>query len=220
MNTPFYLPRKLIANNSEIYTEAEILQVSPYVIILAEPGGGKTELLKSIAKMLNTKVLTANVFSNMHPANENMPLVIDGFDELAKIDRAGIYKILGKASQSNPSCLVISSRSSEWDSASTNAFNQVFSEKPLLEVSLQAFDEEEQRLIFENYTDNENFLAFKTEVERFNLDVLLANPQFLQVFTDAYLESDRCFNNKNSIFEKAIERLAKEHNTGAPLKTS
>lgn len=216
MNTPFYLPRKLIANNSEIYTEAEILQVSPYVIILAEPGGGKTELLKSIAKMLNTKVLTANVFSNMPPANENMPLVIDGFDELAKIDQAGIYKILGKASQSNPSCLVMSSRSSEWDAASTNAFNQVFSEKPLLEVSLQAFDEEEQRLIFENYTDNENFLAFKTEVERFNLDVLLANPKFLQVFTDAYLESDKCFNNKNSIFEKAIERLAKEHNAGAP----
>jgi predicted ATP-binding protein involved in virulence len=63
MNTPFYLPRKLIASNSEIYTEAEILQVSPYVIILAEPGGGKTELLKSIANMLNTKVLTANVWS-------------------------------------------------------------------------------------------------------------------------------------------------------------
>ncbi|MCA6951428.1 hypothetical protein [Pectobacterium polaris] len=46
--------------------------------------------------------------------------------------------------------------------------------------------------------------------------MLLPNPQFLKMFTDAYLESDRRFADKRSIFALAVERLAKEVNPDIP----
>ncbi|MES9854912.1 MAG: hypothetical protein ABW170_24155 [Candidatus Thiodiazotropha sp. L084R] len=60
---------------------------------------------------------------------------------------------------------------------------------------------------------DENFLAFRDEVGRFDLEMLLPNPQFLKLFADAYIESERYFTDKRSIFGQAVDRLAKEVNT-------
>ena len=59
MSTTFYLPRSLI-NNDRTYTETELLAASNYVVILAEPGGGKTELMGSLAQQLDTTAITAS----------------------------------------------------------------------------------------------------------------------------------------------------------------
>jgi AcrR family transcriptional regulator len=58
----------------------------------------------------------------------------------------------------------------------------------------------------------EDFSAFQIELARFNLEPLLPNPQFLKLFADAYIESERHFTDKRSIFAQAVERLAKEVN--------
>lgn len=39
MSSTFYLPR-ILSVNDKSYTEAELLAVSNYVVVLAEPGGG------------------------------------------------------------------------------------------------------------------------------------------------------------------------------------
>ncbi|MFM5686267.1 hypothetical protein ACET70_15510 [Aeromonas caviae] len=93
MTSMFYLPRKL-SGDSQIYTEAELLAASKFVVVLAEPGGGKTELMESIARQLGTKAVTATRFRHMGAEVENSPLVIDAFDELAKIDQSGIHLVL------------------------------------------------------------------------------------------------------------------------------
>ena len=84
----------------------------------------------------------------------------------------------------------------------------------------------EQRAIFEHHSPGEDFASFQSEVARFDLEALLPNPQFLKLFADAYVESGRRFTDKRSIFEQAVERLAKEANidvarskpTFAPIK--
>lgn len=211
MHSTLYLPRKLSSHNNS-YTEAELLSASNYVVVLAEPGGGKTELLSSLARQLGTTVVTANKFRYGGARNKNTPLIIDAFDELAKIDAAGIYELLGKVESINPSHFYLSSRSSEWDSSATNAFEQFLGHSPLV-VWLSDFNEEEQRAIFENHAKGENFAAFQAEIARFDLSMLLPNPQFLKLFADAYIESERHFTDKRSIFSQAVERLAKEANT-------
>ena len=50
--------------------------------------------------------------------------------------------------------------------------------------------------------------------------MLLPNPQFLTMFADAYLESNKKFSDKRSIFALAVERLAKEANKSVPKKNS
>ena len=47
MSTTFYLPRRL-SDNFKLYTEDELLAASSFVVVLAEPGGGKTELMGSL----------------------------------------------------------------------------------------------------------------------------------------------------------------------------
>lgn len=210
MSSILYLPRK-ISSNDVAYTEDELLVTSSYVVVLAEPGGGKTELMRSLARKLGTSSVTANKFKRMGPDADNSPLVIDAFDELAKIDQTGIHDLLANASKAKPTHVIISSRSSEWGTAATSAFEEYFGCSPLL-VRLVEFEEEEQREIFHHHVPGEDFATFQAEVTRFDLEALLPNPQFLKMFADAYIESGRHFTDKRSIFSQAVERLAKEAN--------
>lgn len=210
MSSAFYLPRRL-SSNGMTYTETELLAASSYVVVLAEPGGGKTELMGSLAQQLGSTAVTANKFLYVVATAKNIPLVIDAFDELAKVDASGIYRLLGQAIAANPTHVYLSSRSSEWDNAATNVFKDFFGHPPLV-ARLREFDEAEQRAIFEHHVPGEDFTAFQTEVARFDLETLLPNPQFLKLFADAYTESERHFTDKRSIFAQAVERLAKEAN--------
>lgn len=218
MSSKFYLPRKL-SSNANTFTEAELLAASAYVVVLAEPGGGKTELMESLAKQLGTALVTANAFRHRETNVKNCPLVIDAFDELAKIDNSGIYPLLANATKTNPTRIIISSRSSEWDYATTSAFKDCIGHQPLV-VRLYEFNEVEQKAIFDHYAPGEDFHAFQSEVSRFDLEALIPNPQFLRLFADAYIESDRHFIDKRSIFSQAVERLAKEANTTVSRTTS
>ena len=210
MNPTFYIPRNLVVSD-KIYTEMELLAASNFVVVLAEPGGGKTELMGSLAQQLGTKAVTASKFGYVGTTEKNIPLVIDAFDELAKVDASGIYRLLSQALAANPTHVYLSSRSSEWDNAANTTFNDFFGHQPLV-VRLCEFNVEEQRAIFDHYVPGEEFGAFQAEVARFDLDTLLPNPQFLKLFADAYIESERLFTDKRSIFAQAVDRLAKEAN--------
>ncbi|HBE3760588.1 TPA: hypothetical protein KL629_000296 [Escherichia coli] len=214
MNSTFYLERSF-THDDRTYTETELLTASTHIVVLAEPGAGKTELMKSLALKLNTSVSNASVFAYVGADKENSPLIIDAVDEVARIDQSGIHKLLALARASKPTRVIMSSRSSEWGLASTSIFERFLGVSPMV-VRLREFDQDEQHAIFKHHAPAEDFFAFQTEVTRFSLDMLLPNPQFLKMFTDAYLESDRRFADKRSIFALAVERLAKEVNPDIP----
>ncbi|MEO1950416.1 hypothetical protein, partial [Thioclava sp.] len=211
MTTELYIPRSLNAEENT-YSEAALLAASRFIVVLAEPGAGKTRLMESLAHQLCAPLVTANRYVHTGSKASGVPLLIDAFDELAKIDASGIYKILAAAHAAEPTHLVISSRSSEWDNAATIAFKEFFGETPII-ARLLEFTEHEQQKVFEHHHPNEDFSAFQAEVARFDLEPLLPNPQFLKLFADAYIESGRKFIDKKSIFSQALERLAKEANS-------
>lgn len=217
MSTGFYLPRILLGDN-QTYSEAQLLEGPRFVVVLAEPGGGKTSLMESLGRQLQTSVLTANRFIHTGVVGMGAPLVIDAYDELAKVDASGIDKLLAAALATNPSKLLISSRSSEWDNSANSFFKDFFGEKPLV-ARLTEFTADEQRQIFEDYVPSEDFGSFKSEVAKFELEALLPNPQFLKLFADAYIQSGRKFSDKRSIFHQALERLAKEVNSNVRKTT-
>ncbi|WP_330210882.1 NACHT domain-containing protein [Pseudomonas sp. AM4(2022)] len=216
MSQDFYLPRTL-ASDERTFTEQELMSASAYVVVLSEPGGGKSSLLKSLADQLKVECVTANLFSHMGADSKNGSLVIDAFDELAKIDQVGINRLLVYAKKSDPKHVIISSRSSEWGASSTKAFEDALGRTPLV-VRLEEFNEAEQQAIFSYHVVGEDFVAFRDEVSRFDLESLLPNPQFLKLFADAYIESGRRFKDKNSIFSMAVDRLAREVNTSIASK--
>ncbi|MGO2353985.1 MAG: hypothetical protein ACTH58_04535 [Marinomonas foliarum] len=211
MDQSFYLERKLF-NGDITYSETDLLGASNYIVILAEPGAGKTELLKNLAKQLGVKEVTASVFSYMGADQVDTPLIIDAFDELAKVDKSAIYKLLSNVKKSEPTKVIISSRSSEWNNSDTSIFEEFIGYVPLV-ARLYEFNDSEQCKIYNHHSNRDDFLKFQAEVTKFSLEPLLPNPQFLKMFADAYVESDEHFTDKRSIFTQAIVHLAKEANT-------
>lgn len=210
MTSNFYLPRKLYDHEKE-YTELEVIEAFQIIIILAEPGAGKSSLLENFSSHLSIKKKTANIFNSRNNHDKHSILIIDALDELVRIDQSAVNNLLGKAADLEPRKLIISSRSSEWEESYTSLVRDIFEIEPKV-FRLFPFNESEQQQIFENYKTDENFQIFEAEVKKYNLEQLLSNPQFLKIFADAYIESIRVFSDRKSIFSQAVKALAKETN--------
>ena len=210
MTNDFYIPRYL-RYKTETLTETELLSNDGVIVVLAEPGAGKTRLLTSVANQLGVASQRASIFkakSSVQPASN---LILDALDEVAKLDPSGIDLILVRAQETGARKVILASRSSEWAEAQTAFLRECFSTEPMI-VRLQALDEDAQKDLFHNYVPGEDFAEFKNQVETFALGTLLGNPQFLKLFADAYVESGKQFSSKSRIFQDAVRRLAYEAN--------
>jgi hypothetical protein len=206
-----YISRALLVD-AKTYTEKELLQLGTVFVILAEPGAGKTELLKALAGLLQANAIRASIFQNKPRLAGTGALIIDAMDEVARIDTIATDDIIARASDIPAATVVFAGRSAEWDHSRTAYVEQCFGEKPIV-VHLQPFNEDEQRQLFESKFPCVDFGAFAAEVHRFGLGPLLGNPQFMILFGEAYIESGRVFTSKAKIFSDAIRRLAHEANT-------
>lgn len=212
MDSKFYLSRILRTTDNQEFNEPELLSVeNKVIIVLAEPGAGKSYLLDSLAKQLGVTKHTANIF--IHSNEEKYSsLVIDGFDELVEIDSSTVIKALVMAKNTSAERIILSSRSSEWFENYTHHCKTIFGEDPLL-VYLKPFEEKEQKALFLHYYPQQNAEQFLDEADNIELTSLLANPLFIHLFSKSYVENNQRFENRYSAFKLAIEGLAKETNS-------
>ena len=176
--------------------------------MLAEPGAGKTSLLDSVAERLGVTRARA---STVRPSSGHTTLVVDAFDEVARIGEARVHNILDKIRDVNPDKVLLSSRSSEWEEARTRLVEDLFGCKPLV-VRLVPLDEGEQRQLFEHWHPDRAFDAFHADIRRFDLQHLLGNPEFLRLFASAYDEANGKLTSRSEVFPLAIQNLARESN--------
>ncbi|PLP57535.1 hypothetical protein CYK37_20655 [Mesorhizobium loti] len=203
-----YIERSLQLGDT-IISEEELLSKYEIVLVLAEPGAGKSELLRSLAARTDTAPIRASLFRHREILEGAHALVIDALDELAKIDQSAIDQVIEKARATGASSVVMASRSSEWDTQRTHLLKEAFGIEPAV-IRLQPFTREEQKALYEQHVPGEDFVRFSEEVERFGLSPLLGNPQFLKLFADAYVRRGRQLVSKRQIFVDAIEKLASE----------
>ncbi|HEC1651928.1 TPA: hypothetical protein R1156_003908, partial [Yersinia enterocolitica] len=215
MKTSIYIPRRLMFEDFTI-SEDDACTVAECIVVLAEPGAGKTRLLLSLAEKLGSKSFRANVFRRDRRTFQQDILIIDGLDEVAKIDCSAIEEVFCRVGELAPKRVIFASRSSEWDEARNRGLiNDFIGLQPKI-VRLLAFDEVEQRSLFKALFPDEDFFSFQTQAERFELAPLLGNPLFLDLFAKAYVENNRVFESKERIFSDAIRSLAEEHNSNIP----
>lgn len=217
MTQEFYLPRTLNFKNKPL-SEEELLVSKGVCVVLAEPGAGKTFLLRNLAQRLGVRPQKASIFRYSSATSEPCALIIDALDEVAKLDPSAIDALFVKAQESGAKLIIFSSRSSEWEEAREIRIRECFGTDPKV-VRLQPFDENEQKSLFSNYLPDEDFAAFKNELAKFDLEPLLGNPQFLRLFAEAFVESGRTFSTKKKIFEDAVRRLALVPANGIAQKT-
>ena len=213
----FYLHRSLHIGEKnspeEQVSDSDLLEKPDPVIVLAEPGAGKTELLRSLANDSSKLYLRAGLFMAKNLQKTPRCLLIDAMDELPRISKEATQKVIAKASEVGAEKVIFASRASEWDDAHTGDVRGLFGREPTT-ARLVAFTPTEQQKLFEHFYPQENFAHFLAETKRFDLVPLLCNPQFLKIFSEAYLGADKKFKDKKSIFRDAIEQLAREQDSG------
>jgi hypothetical protein len=208
---PDYIPRMLDYGEGVI-AEEELLARHSVIVVLAEPGAGKTELLGSLAERLMVEPCRASLFRHRNVSAPIGALVVDALDEVARIGQTAIDEVIVKARETQAVKVIFSSRSSEWDKARTQLVKECFGQDPTI-IRLQPFNDAEQQVIFQSHLPGEDFLLFQREADRFELLPLLGNPQFFKLFADAYVQGGRRFSSKKQIFVDAVERLASERST-------
>jgi hypothetical protein len=93
MNPSFYISRTL-RHDGEYLSEDELLLKSSVIVVLAEPGAGKSQLLKCLAHRLGVRATPAKIFRSSHlPFSEDY-LVLDGLDEVASIHSSGLDDLI------------------------------------------------------------------------------------------------------------------------------
>lgn len=209
MTNTIFIKRHLTVDGQVIHQDE--MKLSGCVVILAEPGAGKTKLLEKIAESLNTVRIRANVFRNRQNVPDGEVLILDGLDEVAKIDYSAIDSIFAKASDLNPSLVVFACRASEWVAPRYQGLiKDYFGVEPTT-YHLVAFNEAEQRAFFQSIAPDYSFDAFYTQASSVDLSPLFGNPLFLRLFALAYVDSPHAFESKKRVFEDAVIKLVKEH---------
>lgn len=203
----FYIHRKVYCGEKLIF-DHELLEKSGVLVVLAEPGAGKTDLLDYLSRSHAAPCELASLFVH-RPVSPQSVLIIDALDEVARIGEEKINEIIVKARASTATTVILASRSYVWDQARTTAVRDCFGVEPTI-LRLEPFDDDEQRELFADYLPSEDFEAFRTEATRFELTPILGNPQFLKLFADAYVQGGRRFSSKKQIYADAVRRLASE----------
>jgi hypothetical protein len=202
---------RLVQIGERLESERVLRNGAQVTIVLAEPGAGKTELMKSLAAHFGVQRIRASQFRHKTKFSENPVLIIDGVDEVAKIDQSAVDQLIIKAEELSPTRVFFASRSGQWEHARTVAVRQSFGVEPQI-VYLKPLNQDEQRKLFEAYKPDHNYAEFEDGIAGLDVEPLLGNPQILKIFADAYTQNGGSFGTKRQVFVDAINQLASEHN--------
>lgn len=127
--------------------EAGLLKCPMPLIVLGEPGMGKTEFIGELGRKLGATPITASLFAHSrtpaHYISEGKPLLIDGLDEaMARNDNDVIDMISARLEEAGAPNFVLCCRSRQWESRATDSFHRIYGRAPTI-ATLKPFTREE-----------------------------------------------------------------------------
>ncbi|WP_391349256.1 NACHT domain-containing protein [Azospirillum sp. A23] len=151
MNATSYLARRLrfTDRGGDLRTvdEAGMLAIPGAKIILAEPGMGKSELLRRAGHVLGVEPVTAISFMLAKNASRfaepGKLLLIDGLDEaMARREGDAVDQILAQLQDAGCPNFVLSCRAREWQARTINGLRPLYGAEPTV-FTIEPFDDQE-----------------------------------------------------------------------------
>ncbi|MBB2750131.1 UNVERIFIED_ORG: hypothetical protein GGI57_000804 [Rhizobium aethiopicum] len=224
-----YIPRTLVVDKGTRHerpvAEDEIASIGRVVILLGEPGIGKTELTKHLESLYEAKRVAAGTFYRSADLGAyeialGSPLIIDGLDEVPtsntepSIDR--ILMSLGRLKHPN---VIISCRAADWTATvNRQKFTQDYGVTPV-PVHILPFSSEQAAAFLSVYdariAGNELLSAIGSQ----GLDDLAGNPLTLRLLAEVWLQGGGLPRTKTELLERATELLTDEANPAHDLSS-
>lgn len=222
-----YIKRTLIAEkgtrDERVVEESDIASIGRVIILLGEPGIGKTELTVQLESTFGAKRVAAGTFyrtadPSIYQVADGSPLIIDGLDEVPtsnaepSIDR--ILSSLGKLKNPN---VIISCRAADWTGAvNRQKFSQDYGVTPV-PVYIQPFSHEQASDFLLGYdiriAPDELLSAIRAQ----GLNDLAGNPLTLRLLAEVWLRDSGLPSTKTELLRRATELLTDEENPAHDL---
>ena len=198
----------------------DIAQSKP-IVILADAGMGKTELIKELSKPfhIETKYLSASDLVQKSVKRLSIQpdetLLIDAFDEIPSTkDSSGIDSVLNRLAELNYPKFILTCRSIEWNNSNKNEIQSDYTD--ILTVTLTNLSREDaQQFLQSRGLASENVSQLITQLEENSLSSFYENPRNLALLAEIDFSVHPVPKTKAKLFELATEKLWQEVNPKA-----
>lgn len=186
----------------------------PNIILLGDPGSGKTHTFKAAAHEENAEFLSVRQFLATEGQGCGEGTVyIDGLDEFRSRvdDKNSIFEVIKLLNQLGRPRLRLSCRVADWlGETDLSLFQRYFRGNPYSVLRLKPLNEDEVAIILrkKGIRDTKEFVR---KAEGQGIEGLLGNPQTLIMLADV-VGCGTWPNTKLELYEKSIQTLLAEHN--------
>lgn len=206
------------ASRSSSHLPFERYREEPAIVLLGDPGAGKTALFKAEARASGGQFVTARdlITFDDRPEWRDAVLFIDGLDEVragATDARAPFDAIRTKLDRLGRPRFRLSCREADWrGDADRSALGQASPDGRIVELHLDPLDEAAVRELIAQSLDDGRVEPFLRTAREHGLEALFGNPQLLQLLVEAVRGGEAWPTTRAETFALACCRLASEHN--------
>lgn len=218
---PRYIPRTLSYTDSEgerqMVDETELLKRTEPLVILGEPGMGKSVLLKQLGLSDGAFAITARAFLRIpDPTSllgKRQTLVIDALDEVAAAkDPDPVQDVLAHLVLAGRPRFILSCRVSDWLGAPVRSdIEDTYAAKPL-QLNLEPFSEADALCFLGDGLGSHRAQQVLAHYSEKGLSELFGNPQTLHLIADASRGAGSLPETRADLLDKACQQMALEHN--------
>ncbi|NOT73386.1 MAG: hypothetical protein HOP08_00560 [Cyclobacteriaceae bacterium] len=211
-----HLSVKDISGKDTVYLDNDFFQLEGPLVILGEPGSGKSEVVNQLTNLPSTLFYRASgVVAS--PSNiisdENVNVIIDGLDEVTAYDEGTpIIQVLSKIKSDKIEKFIFTCRAIDWQNEANSSiiFNR-WKKRPIVGVLLPLTNSEIIDFVNKNGNgqDGEEFLE---SAEKQTAIDLLRNPQMLSMLISVVQQYGWPANRKE-LYSKTCTILISEPNT-------
>lgn len=206
-------------DNLKSIADDEVLNIDQSVVILAEPGMGKTSLLEHLDNSENTIKFTASSFVRTplgrFKSIKSKVVLIDALDEYQTDSNSNsISNILEKLYELGSPVFILTCREVEWNEASISIFEDYYDSKPIV-THIEAFNRDDAIKFLtkhDKFSGNAEDIVY--QLDELNLSDFYENPLTLELLT--HIDISNLPDNKADVFDLATKNLWQEINDSAP----
>lgn len=218
-----YIPRHLVSWDKNgvqhRVTEQELATLAFPIVILGEPGMGKTRLLEKIGKRTGWPFVRAAALvrnPERWRSDNGHALIIDALDEIAALEeRDPLHNVLAALGRIGSPPFILSCRAADWRQASARRDISEDYGRSASEWTIAAITEREAgEALCANGRDRERVDALLATVRERSLGDLIGNPLNLRLLAAFVDRPDDLPRSKADLFRRATNMLRLEHGTG------
>lgn len=197
----------------------------PYVVLVGEPGMGKSTVLAREASAAETQALTVRSFIHGASAKAGVPLYLDGLDEYRSdsgqaADKAHI--LAARLVECGAPGWWLTCRAEDWDEADRRALLRATTAADIVVARLEPLDVSEVKQVLASLAGPHGEAAL-AQAGNLAGHAFLQNPLSLVLLLKAVQAEQEWPTSRFALFDSATRRLAHEHNedrrSNAPRET-